>query len=157
MNVVKNIISGVIILLTITILTSCGGENMQLKESLIKFSEIIKSRNFNDLSLTIYYMNPFTLTIRALSVDDLVYGITAVNELPKEKNDINGLYEQKFEINSDDLEKQIDLFNQMNTVNLILEKKGSRLNARIYYVFSTKQDGNILDVAMWGYNEDFDE
>ena len=37
-------------------------------------------------------------------------------------------------------------------MNLIPVWKKSYLNARIYYVFETGEQGKILDVAMWGDN-----
>ena len=146
-----------LILFATTMLTSCKREDIELKNLFSDFSKVIDSGNLGNLSLTIYYMSPFILTRSALSVDDLVYGITAVNEPPREKNDVNGQYEIKFMIYGDELEKQIDLLKQMSNTALISGQKEIRLNARIYYVFSTEQEGKILDVAMWGFNENADD
>ena len=152
MNTKKNIflVFPILILLSVIILSNCGRDNMQSEKASLNFSEIIEYGNLNDFSLTIYYMSPFKLTRFPLSVDDLVYGITAVNEPPREKNDKNGLYEQKFVINGRRLEEYVDLLIQLSNTQLIPAEKESYLNARIYYVFETEKEGKIFDVAMWG-------
>ena len=140
--------------LTVAIFASCGGNDMCLKKPLDNFSKLIDGGDFNDFTLTIYYMSPFILTRAPLSVDDLVYGITAVNETPREKDDKNGLYEQKIIIEGSRLEEHIDLLNQIKNATLIPEEKKSYVNARIYYLFETKKDGRIFDVVLWGgYDE----
>lgn len=152
----KSIILGFLLfaLLAVTIFASCGGNDMRSKKALDNFSKLIDGGDFNDFTLTIYYMSPFTLTRAPLSVDDLVYGITAVNETPREKDDKNGSYEKKIVIDGSRLEENIDLLNQIKNVTLIPVEKKSYINARIYYLFETKKDGKIFDVVLWGgYDE----
>ena len=158
MNTKKNIILIILtfILISIINLNSCGGSDIRFKESLNDFSVLIESGNLSDLNLIIYYMNPFTLTRAALSVDDLVYGITANNEPQRTKNDKNGLYEQKIVIDGSRLEEHIDLLDQMINTTITFAKKEYHLNARIYCTFSTEKEGIILDIAMWAIKDNGD-
>jgi len=131
MNTKKNILLVflIFILFVVTILTSCGGNDMRLND----FSKVIEKGKLDDLSLTIYYMNPFIQTRFPLSVDHL----------------INRSSVQTFVIYGNELEEQIDLINQIGNTTLKSIKKETYLDARIYYVFSTEEEGTILDVAMW--------
>lgn len=136
MNAKKSIISGflIFILLALTFLSSCGGNDMRSEKALNNFSKLIEKKNFDDLSLTIYYINPFILTRAPLGVDDL----------------INFSNVKKIVISGSDLEEHMDLFEQINKDDLIPVKNKSRINARIYYCFETVKEGKIIDVAMWG-------
>ena len=144
----------ILVLITIAILTGFGGSDMRYQTALGDFPKLIELEKFDNLSLTIYYMNPFILTRAPLSVNDLVYGITAVNESPREKNDANGLYEQKIVINGSQLKEHVDLLSRIGSVNLMPIEEKSYLNARIYYVFETEEDGKLLDVVLWGGYDD---
>jgi len=145
----------ILLLLTSAILTSCGGKHMDSTKTFNQFLELIEQERLNDVTLTIYYKNPFAFTRQPLSFDDLVYGITAVNEPSREKNDINGLYEHKIVVDSNRLEEHIDLLNQMSSTTLIPVEKESYLNTRIYYVFETEKNGKVFDVAMWGGDDEY--
>lgn len=140
MSAKKSIILGSLIwiLLAVAILASCGGDYMRSAKSLLQFSELIEQGKLNDISLTIYFMNPFTSTRRPLSIDDLI-NFNSVN---------------KIAINGNLLEEHINLFNKVSDAALISVEKVSYLNARIYYVFETEKKGKIFDVAMWGGYDD---
>ena len=146
----------ILILLAVTLLPGCGAndvppkESMPAEEALNKLSELLKKDNFGGLTLTIYYKNPFTDTRFPWTVDHLIYGITAVNEPPRENDDANGSYDQKIVVDGDRLKEHIDLLRQIAAVTLIPVEKNSYIGARIYYMFETEQDGKILDVAMFG-------
>lgn len=134
MNLKKHIVVGflVFLLLAITILFS-----MYSKKPSLNVSELIKNENINDISLTIYYVSPDTLTFLALSVDDLI------------NRDDN-----KIVISGSDLEEHIDLFKQINNDVLIpVKKKTSVLDFRVYYVLESKKNGKLFDVAMWGEDQ----
>jgi hypothetical protein len=153
MKTKKSILKIVIpLLLGITILVSCGRTDTSPENTLKNFSKQIEQGNLEDLRLTIYYMNPNILT-DLLSVDDLIYGRTAVNEPPREKNDKNGLYERKIVIDGTRLKDHIDLLKLVGSVKLTPARHKSRIDARIYFVFETEKEGKIFDVAMWGDNE----
>ncbi len=107
---------------------------MRSEKALSNFSKLIEKKNYDDLSLTIYYISPFILTRAPLSVDDL----TSFNNV------------KKIVISGSDLEKHMDLFEQINKDDLIPVKNKSRVNARFYYFLETVEEGKILDVAMWG-------
>jgi hypothetical protein len=136
MNARKTKISGflILILLALTILSSCEGNDMQSEKTLYNFSKLIEKKNFDDLSLTIYYISPFISTRAPLSVDDLI-----------NFNNVN-----KIVISGSELEEHMDLFEQINKVDLVPVKIKSRINARFYYFFETVKEGKILDVAMSG-------
>ncbi len=132
----KRIILGFLAILWIasTVLTSCGGDNVRLEKALNNFSKLVEEKNLGNLTLTIYFINPYILTRVALSVDDL----------------INFRDVQIIIINGSELEEHVDLLWQINKGNTIPVKNKSHVNARIYYVFEVAEEGKILDVSMWG-------
>ena len=134
MDAKKYIIAGFLILtlLAVTVLSIFGGNHMQSKKALNTFSKLIESGNLDKLSLTIYYTSPFILTRQPLSVDDLI-GFSDV---------------KKGVIKGSDLEEHINLLNHMVNADLISVKNKSYLDARIYYVFETEEEGKIFDVAI---------
>jgi hypothetical protein len=136
MNARKTKISGFIIfiLLALTILSSCGGNDIQSKKALNNFSKLIEEENFDDLSLTIYYMSPFAATRYPWSAEDL----------------INRREENKIVINGSRLEEHIDLLNQINNNVLTPVEHKFRISAWLHYVFETKKDGKLFSVSMWG-------
>ncbi len=131
----KGIILGffILLLIAVIILIISGGNDMSTK----KLSKIIKRGNLDDLNLTIYYMDPSILSYFPQNVDNL----------------ISFSYEHKIIIDGSKLEEQIDLLNEMCTVNLMPVEHKSRLDARLYYVFATKSNRKIFDVAIWGKNK----
>jgi hypothetical protein len=87
---------------------------MQSEIGLNNFSKLIEKKNFDDLSLTIYYMSPFTATGYPWSAEDL----------------ISRREENKIVINGSRLEEHIDLLNQINNNVLTQVDHKSRINAR---------------------------
>ncbi|MDQ6422392.1 hypothetical protein RB620_23455 [Paenibacillus sp. LHD-117] len=136
MNLQKRIIIRfpILMLLAVTILASCGGNNMRPEKALNSFSKLIENKNLDDLSLTIYYISPSILTRAPLSVDGL----------------INSSHVHKEVANGSSLEEHIDLLNQLSNDVLIPVENKSRIDARFYYVFETKKNRKIFDVSMWG-------
>ena len=113
-----------------------GNNNMSPEKALNDFSKLVENGKTGDLSLTIYYLSPSTLTLLPVSVDML----------------INGYHDTKIVINGSTLKEQADLFKQLNSDALIPVKYESRIDARFYYVFKTKINRKIFDVAMWGHD-----
>jgi len=139
MSLKKIIILSVIIfiLIAIIILIMLGCSNMPPEKALNKFLKQIEKGNIDDISLTIYYLNPNILTFLALDVNGLIdYAQT-----------------EKFVIDGVQLTEEaehIDLFKQIGSVTLVpYVHEDSLLNARIYYVFKNK-NSKIFDVTMWG-------
>ena len=130
----KGIILGffILLLIAVIILIISAGNDMSTK----KLSKIIKRGNLDDLNLTIYYVKPSVLSTFPMSVDDL----------------INFSYVHKIIIDGSKLEEHIDLLNEMYTVDSVPVENKSRLDVRLYYVFETKKNHKIFDVAMWGRN-----
>ena len=73
MNANKNIIIGFLtfMLLSTSFLTSWGGNDMQQKIILNKFSKLIETEDFDDFRLTIYYVSPYLLT--RIPYSNLIY------------------------------------------------------------------------------------
>jgi hypothetical protein len=138
MKAKKYIIAGffVLLLFASTVLVVFWRNNMRLKEFSPEFSELIESGNLSQLSLTIYYVEPTMVTRLPVSIDNL----------------ISGKYgSQKIVIDSNDLEKHIDLLVELNNTALKRLIKKPYLNARLYYVFETEKN-KIFEVAFWGEN-----
>ena len=99
MNLRKGLFRGLfgVLLLAVSIFVYLGGNGMRPEKALDNFSKLIKKENLDGLSLTIYYLSPYTLTSYPLSVDDLVRS-------------------RKYElvINGSELEEHIDLLQQIN-------------------------------------------
>ena len=128
----KSIIPGLLVLLSVTILTGCGCTDMRTEKSLTCLSQI-EQDNIRDISLTIYYMDPNLFTLYPFDVDDLI---------------IN--HEYKVVIDGTHLKGHIDLLKQMGNADLIPVEPDDYMNVRIYYLFENKKGENIFDVAMWG-------
>ena len=132
----KHIIVGAVILLLLACSLSVfqGVNYMRATMPLRHFSKLIKQGRINDISLTIYYLNPVIFTLFPLSVEDLI-----------------NWHEYQRAITGSELGEYADLFKQVNSVTLVpFWEKSTYLDARIYYVFKTDEEGVIFDVAMWG-------
>ena len=138
MNLKKRISIGFLALLlfTITVLTGCGSDNMRPEKELKTFAEIIEKGNLDNLSLTIYYIDPTILTRYPLSVDNLM-NYSGVN---------------KIVIEGKDLEEHISVFKNVTNTALQSVREKSYIDARIYYVFETEESRTVFDVIMWGAN-----
>jgi hypothetical protein len=135
MNIKKIIIIGFSIFLLIAVIVLIIYVNTTPQKSLNKFSEIIKSNDIDDLSLTIYFSGVFTNTI--FSIKDV----------------INHPSTHKIIIEGNQLAEQVDFLKTINKVKLIPVKDESRIDARVYYVFENK-GRKIFDVAMFGTGKD---
>lgn len=123
----------------ISALTICIIANNFSKKILIDFADIIKNENIEDISLTIYYMSPYILTDVPLTVDDVI--------------DSNSDNVNRIVISGGKLKNYIDLFEQINTDNIVRAKKrSSYVDIRMYYAFESRKNGKLLDVAFWGNN-----
>jgi hypothetical protein len=104
------------------------------------FSELIEDGNLNDLKLTIYYVDFNFLTYYPLSIDDVINDSTV----------------KIIVISGTRLEEHIDLLKQLINTELIPVEHEAYLDARIYYVFETENEGKLFEVAMWGVQRDDD-
>ena len=133
MNRIKHIFVGILIFMffAIPILFSAYSNKKSLN-----ISRLIENENIEDISLTIYHLSPHALMFYPVSsVEDLIH---------RSKDD-------KIVINGSDLEEHIDLFRQIsNDVLIPVRKKTTNLDLRMYYVLESKKNGKLIDVAMWG-------
>lgn len=110
---------------------------MNSKVSTGNFSKLIESDELDDLNLTIYYLSPYTLTVRALSGEDLE----------------NGSYEHRIVVDGDRLKEHIDLLKQLGDTELIPVEQESAMDARIYYIFKNEKSNEIFSVVSGGKND----
>lgn len=136
MNLKRNVVLEIctFLLLSVTILTGCGGNDMRPEKALKNFSKQIEQGNLNDIHLTVYYLSPFILTRTPLSIDDLV----------------NHNAVQKFVVDGSTLKEHTDLLSQISNDVVIPVEQKSHINTRLYFVFETTKDKKIFDVSMWG-------
>ena len=124
----------ILILIVIVIIVINGANSMRPEKALNNFVNQIEKGNIDDISLTIYYMNPHNLTYLPLSVDDLIR-----------------TREKEFVIKGVQLAENINLLKTIKNVELAPVKYKTRVDARIHYVFENK-GRKIFDVTMWGFN-----
>jgi len=140
MSVKKKIISGLLILVLFIsiILIGYGGYNMHLRNQAFNFAEILENENIDDLSLTIYYMSPFVIGHFPISIESF-------SRLMEDQD-------RKIVISGSDLEEFINVFKQINNDVLIPVWWSSHLDVRLYYVLESRENGKLLDVAVWTNN-----
>ena len=112
---------------------------MYSKKPSLNVPELIENEKNNDLSLTIYYLNPNGLMFCPVSsVEDLI-----------------NRCERKIVINGSDLKEHIDLFKQISNDVLIPVKRKTRdFDFCVYYVLESKKNGKLFDVVMWEDGDD---
>ena len=142
MNKKNHVVLGglVLVLLTCIIIISFGVGNMRAKIAINNFSKQVESMNFNDFTLTVYYVDPITLlTLYPLDVNTLIktYG------------------EQKIVVDGSILEEHVDLLKQIKNAKLKPVWHKMYTDARIYYIFEVAGK-KVFDVVMWGSNDDID-
>jgi len=136
MSLVKRIglgIGGAFVLVIVAAFI-CNVWGISSKKSTISFSALIEQGKINELTLTIYCMNPLVLTRYPLSVGDLV----------------DNRHVRKFVIEGSILAEHVESFRQMSHAELIPVENKSCINARLYYLFKTENGEKIFSVAMWG-------
>ena len=128
-------------LVAITILAVFAGnylrQKKELDESLESFLMLVESGNLDGLTLTINYASLTMDTPYPWGIEKLVK-FTFCN---------------KIVIDGDNLEEHFDLLKKISNVDFAPVMMKPYLDARIYYIFETEEDGKILDVAMWGHSE----
>ena len=135
----KYIISGLIIVLLLvssTIFSSCGGNYMSLKDISPKFYELIESGNLNYVTLNIYYKDFWVLTRMPVTLERL----------------IGGWYDYKVTVFGEQLKEHLDLLNRLSNTVLIPVRNPSFVNARLYYVFEHEKYGEILSFLTFSGN-----
>ena len=96
----------------------------------LSLSQLIDQGRLNELSLTIYYLSPYILTLYPYSVKDII----RIND-------------NKVVVNGCQLEEHIDLVKQLSDAVLPVEHVSPGVNARLYYVFETKEHRKVYDVC----------
>ena len=120
-----------LIILLVPSLTCCSSPSAQLRNTFSVYLDVISKDIPEDMQLTIYYIDPLTLTRRPLSTDDLVNSP-----------------DKKIVVKHEELSTQIALLSKLEPSILEPVKEETYLNARLYYVIETETHGKILEVAM---------
>ena len=108
---------------------------MPVKNTVNNFSRLLETGSFENLTLTIYYINPLIITRIPISADSLIH--------MEEAN--------KIVVHGNMLSEHINLLKKLNVDILIPVEQESILNARLVYTFEWNDD-NMLIVAM-GIND----
>ena len=123
----------ILILFAVTVLSSCNRSDINTSMPPLNF---LGHKNAEDLTLTIYYKSLTALTPFSLDADELV----------------NWADTHRIVISGSQLQHHIALLNQLSNTTVVPVGTETFLDARIYYLFETMQEGKIFEVAMWGDN-----
>ena len=138
------LIFAILIVFTSVIFVGCGKNDMVVKENAVNIYELIEKGTFEDITLTIYYMNIFFLT-DPVRLERLIGGWCDFNE-----EYIGGWYDYRTVVAGQDLTEHYGLIKQLFAMELPPTETESTLDARLYYVFEHKEYGEIFSVAAWG-------
>ena len=120
-----------LIILLVPSLAGCS-PSAKLRDTFRVYLDVISEDIPEDMQLTIYYIDPWILTNRPLSTDDLV-----------KYDDV-----KKIVVKHEELSTQIALLSKLEPSILEPVKEETYLNARLYYVIETETHGKILEVAV---------
>jgi len=130
-----------LIILLVLSLAGRSSPSAKLRDTFRVYLDVISEDIPEDMQLTIYYIDPLTLTNRALSTDDLVNSP-----------------DKKIVVEYEELSTQIALLSKLEPSILEPAKEETyldarlyyvmELNARLYYVIETETHGKILEVAV---------
>ena len=125
------------VVILLALLTDFDRNDRQLQAEFDEFSKILQQDTEEELSLTIYYIDPSILTRFPLKIEDLV-----------QCSDVQKIY-----VNSEQLTACWDVLKQLNAENITRVKEPSYLDARMCYIFETERNGKVLEVAFGGNNQ----
>lgn len=119
------------ILIVTIIFISC---NNRQRNTSTTFVDFLTSGNISNLWLTIYHSPSFSLTREPISVEHLT----------------GGWYDFRIAVSGNVLSNYIDLFQKFSTLELTPLEGENYINARLHYVFHTKEHGELLNVTVGG-------
>lgn len=120
------------VLMVVTV-SSCG-TNSESEKWIRDYRSIVESKDLGDIRLTIYCVEPDILTRTPWTAEDLMHADDVIKTV----------------VSGSELQKHLELLDQINDDVWKPVKNGSAVNARIYYVFEKADGSKIMDVAMWG-------
>ena len=120
-------------LLTVIVLSSCGGDDMHPEEALAAFSKKIEQGNLDNVTLTIWYQNPFWTTMHPYRIEHLTAGGGGVH---------------KIIIDGSELKYHINLLRQINVDILMPVTCKSQMDIWLYYEFTDERGRKIFGVAL---------
>ena len=125
----------------------CAKDELLSEPEPDEFFRLVSNGAVEDMSLTIYYMQPRILTFIPVDIDSIIASCS----------------DDKFTmyggggivvIEGKDLARHTDLLYVLSNEELKPLERSYYLNARIYYIFKDKSKRTIFEVAMWGYAGD---
>lgn len=132
----KRTITGISLLLAVLvpILFGCEIKDDSLDQALHNYAEAVSEELPEDLCLTIYYL-PMSITTRMpLTAEGLISHPNTV----------------KIVVGSDELVKHRDLLQKISVSSLETNKRDPLIDARLYYVLSTDENDELLNVMISG-------
>ena len=130
----KFILCLLVILLIVSILFCYINKSVGFREKLeVDILSIFEGENVDDITMTIYYTNPLSLTRLPWTVDMLIDNC-----------------DHKIVVDGSELKRHFDIFGQIDKKIFIPVLNSSNMNARVYYTIESKKNGNLFEVAMWG-------
>jgi len=109
------------------------------------FFEIAGGENFNDITLTIYYMDFFTLNPAPVRLEQLTGGWR-----DNKGQLIGGWYDHRIVVPGENLAENRDLIKQIVNAELVQVENGLFVNARLYYVFEHVAYGELFSFLAFG-------
>lgn len=107
-------------------------ENSNFKETLSSFTEIVEQEKLNDITLTIYYVNPRDLLRR-----------------PLDESSIREMHQLKVTVSGEELVQHKSLLYPMIHSDLqLVNKKSNHPFTRLFYVFENENGDIIFRVSM---------
>lgn len=121
-----------VFLLLTAIMTGCKNQSAPLQEALNDYSKMVGGDLLEDLSLTIYYIDPELLTRIPVSTEDLMTfrGVKIIV------------------VESEKLENHLEQLRKLDASMLQPVQEESYINARLYYVFEAGDSDKILEVVI---------
>lgn len=110
----------------------------RLDAAMEDYSAMVAGELPEDLRLTIHYLSPMILTRVPLSGEDLIHYSLA----------------ETIVVDSGELRAHQDLMRRMDASVLRIDRSKPLVNARLYYVFSTEENGKLLEVVISPGNRD---
>ncbi len=142
MNTKKRIL--LLILICLLIASACFllfGTTIFRKNNQRIFKNLIMQEDFSDITLTVYYFDPFTHLDSQNSVQELIDMV-----LQSEDDSLARV----ITVGPDELLKHKDILKKMVQAELEPVYRQSNLKAHIYLRFDSQKYGTLYDVAMWG-------
>lgn len=115
------------------LLSGCSGTDSRKRELLIELNSLADIKDFDDITVSIHWINP-RITLRA----------------PLSREAIVTRGDNEIQLKGNELEGKLDWFNKIKSKDIVVIDEEMWVNARFYVVINSNEDGNLLDLVMFG-------